>query len=230
MTKNRTAQLMLQSAFCAIGIIGIIASFGFFDMVWRWDFYIQFTNISNYFCIAIMLAELWQTAKKKEDSFVTVLPLLKFIGVLSILLTFIIFNFVIAWESTRDPALNFKINSVTFHVILPVMYIADWVLFYEKKRVKITYPLISVLFPLCYGIFIFIHAAIYKFDSSVLNYFGTGPFIYPYFFLNIETYGVGGVCLWILGLGVVFTGVGFIFMGIDRLLFKKAEKKNKGRD
>lgn len=58
MTKNRTAQLMLQSAFCAIGIIGIIASFGFFDMVWRWDFYIQFTNLSNYFCIAIMFAEL----------------------------------------------------------------------------------------------------------------------------------------------------------------------------
>lgn len=220
MTKNRTLQLMFQSAFCAIGIIGIVASFGFFDMVWRWDFYIQFTNLSNYFCIAIMFAELWQTAKKTDDSFVTVLPLLKFIGVLSILLTFIIFNFVIAWESTRDPALNFKINSVTFHVILPLMYIADWVLFYEKKKVRISYPLISVLFPLCYGIFIFIHAAIYKFDSSVLNYFGTGPFIYPYFFLNIETYGIGGVCLWLLGLGAVFVGVGFIFMGIDRLLYR----------
>lgn len=225
MTKNRTAQLMLQSAFCAIGVIGIIASFGFFDMVWRWDFYIQFTNLSNYFCIAIMFAELIQTAKKKEDSFVTVLPLLKFIGVLSILLTFIIFNFVIAWESTRDPVLNFKINSVTFHVILPVMYIADWLLFYEKKKVKISYPLLSVLFPLCYGIFIFIHAAVYKFDSSVLNYFGTGPFIYPYFFLNIETYGVGGVCLWVLGLGAVFVGVGFIFMGIDRLMHTWATGK-----
>ena len=42
---------MFQSAFCAIGIIGVIASFGFFDMVWRWDFYIQFTNISNYMCV-----------------------------------------------------------------------------------------------------------------------------------------------------------------------------------
>ena len=125
MIKNRTAQLIFQSAFCAIGIIGIIASFGFFDMVWRWDFYIQFTNLSNYFCFAVMLFELIETAKKKEDSFVTALHLLKFIGVLSILLTFIIFNFVIAWESTRDPVLNFKINSVTFHVILPVMYILD---------------------------------------------------------------------------------------------------------
>lgn len=224
MIKSRTAQLIFQSAFCAIGIIGVIASFGFFDMVWRWDFYIQFTNISNYMCVGIMFAELVETAKKKEDSFVTVSPLLKFIGVLSILLTFIVFNFFIANESTRDPVLNYKINSVTFHVILPVMFILDWFLFYERKKVKVSYPLISVLFPLCYGIFIFIHAAIYKFDPSVLNYFGTGPFIYPYFFLNIDTYGVGGVCLWILGLGAVFIGVGFIFMALDRVLGKKTEK------
>lgn len=223
MSKSRTAQLMFQSAFCAIGIIGIVASFGFFDMVWRWDFYIQFTNISNYMCVGIMFAELIQTAKKKEDSFVTVTPLLKFIGLLSILLTFIVFNFFIANESTRDPVLNYKINSVTFHVILPVMYILDWFLFYERKRVKVTYPLISVLFPLCYGIFIFIHAAIYKFDSSVLNYFGTGPFIYPYFFLNIDTYGVGGVSLWILGLGAVFIGVGFIFMALDKVIGNRKE-------
>lgn len=224
MTKNRTAQLMFQSAFCAISLIGVIASFGFFDMVWRWDFYIQFTNISNYMCFGIMVTELIQTAKKKDDSFVTVAPLLKFIGVLSILLTFIVFNFFIANESTRDPALNYKINSVTFHVILPVMYILDWFLFYERKKVKISYPLISVLFPLCYGIFIFIHAAIYKFDSTVPNYFGTGPFIYPYFFLNIDTYGVGGVCLWILGLGAVFIGVGFIFMALDRILARQKAK------
>ena len=49
---------MFQSAFCAIGIIGIVAGFGFFDLVWRWDFCIQFTNISNYMCVGIMIAEL----------------------------------------------------------------------------------------------------------------------------------------------------------------------------
>ena len=80
-----------------------------------------------------------------------------------------------------------------------------------------------MLSPLLYGIFIFIHAAIYKFDSSVLNYFGTGPFIYLYFFLNIDTYGVGGVCLWILGLGAVFIGVEFIFMALDKALGKKTK-------
>ena len=192
MIKNRTAQLIFQSAFCAIGIIGIIASFGFFDMVWRWDFYIQFTNLSNYFCVAIMFAELIQTAKKKEDSFVSALPLLKFVGVLLIFLTFVVFNLAIARESTRDPALNYKINSVTFHVILPIMFIADWLLFYEKKKVKISYRLFRYFSLFAMGFS-------FSFTQQFINLthrcliISARPFIYPYFFLNIDTYGVGGV-------------------------------------
>lgn len=93
MIKSRTAQLIYQSFFCAIGLVGIIASFGFFDMTWRWDFYIHFTNLSNYLCIGIMFAELVQTARKKEDSFVSTAPVLKFIGILGILLTFLVLTF-----------------------------------------------------------------------------------------------------------------------------------------
>ena len=67
MMKNRTAQIVLQTAYCAIGIIGIIASIGFFDYEFRPEFYVHFTNLSNYVCIAIMFAELVQSIKKKED-------------------------------------------------------------------------------------------------------------------------------------------------------------------
>ena len=87
MIQNRTTQLIFQSFFCAIGVIGTVASLGLFDMVWRWDFYIHFTNLSNYLCVGIMFAELVQTARKKEDSYVSTLPLLKFINSLGILLT-----------------------------------------------------------------------------------------------------------------------------------------------
>ena len=34
------------------------------------------------------------------------------------------------------------------HMVLPVMYIVDWLLFYEHKKVKWYYPLASALFPL----------------------------------------------------------------------------------
>ena len=126
MIKNRTFQLMFQTAFCTLGFLGIIASFGTFNYVWRGDFYVHFTNLSNYLCIGVVLAELIQTVNKKEDSYVDKLPLLKFIGVLAILLTFIVFNFMLAGD--REMYLNFQINSVLFHIILPIMC------FYYKKK------------------------------------------------------------------------------------------------
>ena len=130
MIRNRTAQLIFQSFYLAFGLVGIFASLGIFDNVnaIRWDFYVHFTNLSNFLCIGVMLTALIQTAKKKEDSYVTVVPLLKFIGVLAIMLTFVVFNLLLAGAPDRDPQLNWRIGSLLFHVVLPIMYIADWFL------------------------------------------------------------------------------------------------------
>lgn len=224
MIKNRTAQLIFQTIYCTLGFVGIVASFGIFDDItaFRWDFYVYFTNISNYLCIGIMFAALIQTVRKKEDSFVTTAPLMKFIGMLGILLTFLVFNIMLA--GNRDPQLNWRIGSLTFHVVLPIMYVAHWFLFYERKKCKWFYPLASVAFPLAYLVFIFIHAAIMKFDTSVLLPGTTTPLIYPYFFVNLETQGVAGVAKWIAILLTAFVVVGFIFLGIDKIGKKRVEK------
>jgi hypothetical protein len=223
MIKNRTAQLIFQTAFCVLGLVGCVASLGIFDNInmIRWDFYVHFTNISNFFCIGVMLTELIQTAKKKEDSFVTAAPVLKFVGMLGILLTFLVFNIMLAGAEGRAPQLNWRIGSLSFHVVLPIMYIADWFLFYERKNCKWYYPLASVGFPLAYVIFIFIQAVIMKFDTSVLIPGTTTPLIYPYFFVNLDTQGVGGVLKWIVILLVAFIAVGYLFVGLDRLGKKK---------
>ena len=216
MIKNRTAQLIYLSIFCALGLVGIFASFGIFDDVLnpRWDFYVHFTNISNYLCIGIVFSELVQTAKKKENSYVSTAPFLKFIGVLAILLTFLVFNFLLAGQPGRDPQANWRVASITFHVILPIMYVLDWVLFYEHKKVRWFYPLASVVFPTLYVIFVYIRAAILNFNPDA-------PYIYPYFFLNLETQGVAGVAKWVAILFVGFIALGYIFYGIDKLIKSK---------
>ena len=40
MKINRTAQLIYQSIYCALGLVAIVASFGIFDdyTMFRWDF------------------------------------------------------------------------------------------------------------------------------------------------------------------------------------------------
>ena len=228
MIKNRTAQLIFQTIYCTLGLIGCIACLGIFDNInmIRWDFYVHFTNISNFLCLAVMVMGLVETIKKKEDSYVTAAPVLKFIGMLGILLTFLVFNIMLAGAEGRDPQANWRVGSLLFHVVLPIMYIADWFLFYERKKSKWFYPIASVSFPFGYVVFLLIQAIILKFDTSILIPNSTTPLIYPYFFVNIETQQVTGVLMWIAILGVAFVVMGYIFYGLDKLgdLIKKNNK------
>ena len=227
MIKNRTAQLIYQTIYLTLGFVGFVACLGIFDNInmIRWDFYVHFTNISNFLCIGVMLAGLIQTAKKKEDSFVSAAPILKFIGMLGILLTFLVFNIMLAGAADRDPQANWRVGSLCFHVVLPIMYIADWFLFYERKKSKWFYPIVSMAFPLVYVIFLLIQAIILKFDSSILIPTTTTPLIYPYFFVNLDTQEVGGVLMWIGIHSVAFVVVGFLFFGLDRLGGKCTKRK-----
>ena len=216
MIKNRTTQLIFQSFYCAIGLIGAVASLGIFDDILnpRWDFYAHFTNLSNYLCIGIMFAELVQTAKKSENSYVSASPLLKFIGLLGIMLTFLVFNFLLAGRPDREFQANWRVSSICLHVILPIMYIFDWLLFYEHKKIRWFYPLVSVAFPLLYIIFIYTRAFIVNFNPEV-------PYLYPYFFLNLDNLGVAGVAKWVAILFAGFIVLGYIFYGIDKIIKSK---------
>ena len=227
MIKNRTTQLIFQTIYCTLGLVGCIACLGIFDNIKmiRWDFYVHFTNISNFFCIGVMVAALVQTIRKKEDSYVTTAPMLKFIGILGILLTFLVFNIMLAGAEGRDPQLNWRIGSLLFHVVLPIMYIADWFLFYERNKCTWHYPVASIGFPLAYALFLLIQAIILNFDSSILIPTTTTPLIYPYFFVNIDTQGVGGVLMWICILAVGFVALGFMFFGLDKISKKQKDKE-----
>ena len=226
MIKNRTAQLVYQTIYCTLALVGSVACLGIFDDIklFRWDFYVYFTNLSNFLCFGVMLVALIQTIKRKEDGYVTATPLLKFIGMLGILLTFLVFNFVLAGAADRNPQLNWRIGSICFHVVLPLMYIADWFLFYERKNTTWRYPIASISFPLGYAIFLLIHAAILGFNTSILTPTGA-TLIYPYFFVNLETQGVPGVLMWIAILSVAFVAMGFGFYGLDRISKKQKDKE-----
>ena len=218
LAKNRTAQLIFQSCYCALALVACVGSVGFYDMKFTSDFYIYFTNISNYLCAGVMLAELVQTARRSGDGYVTLAPRLRFISMLGLVLTFIVFNALLANDPARDPALNYKVECILCHIVLPVLYTADWLLFYEHGKVNWKLPLLSALFPVVYLLYVLIHAALWRFDSSVMNYAGTDPVIYPYFFLNPERVGVGGIALWVAGLLAAFILGGYVFMLIDRAL------------
>ena len=224
LAKRRDVQLVFQAAYCALALIACIGSVGFFDMKFTSDFYIYFTNVCLYLCSGIMVKELIQTFRKNKDDYVTAVPRLRFISMLGFVVTLIIFNVLLANDPGRDPALNFKVECILCHNVLPVLYVIDWVLFYKHGTVDRKLPLQAALLPLGYLLYVIIHAAIRGFDSSIMNYAGTDPIIYPYFFLNPERLGPAEMAGWILGLFVFFNVLGFVFMGIDRMLGKAIEQ------
>ena len=67
MIKNRTIQLIYQTVYCTLALVGSVACLGIFDDIklFRWDFYVYFTNLSNFLCFGVMLVALIQTIKKK---------------------------------------------------------------------------------------------------------------------------------------------------------------------
>ena len=223
MIKNRTAQLIFQTAYCVLGLVGMVSCLGVFEdyKTITWDFYVYYTNISNFLCIGVMFAALIQTIRRNSDGYVSAVPVLKFVGILGILLTFLVFNIMLAGSPDRDPQANWMIGSLLFHVVLPIMYIGDWFLFYERKKCKWYYPIVSICFPVAYVIFLLIQAIILKFDSSICGPGSTTPLIYPYFFVNLDTQGVSGVLMWVGIFAVAFLAVGYLFFGIDKLGRKK---------
>lgn len=119
--------------YCAFGLVAVVGSFGKFEVRFDASFYTKFTNLSNYLCLAIMVAELVQTARKRNDSPVDFSPLLKFVGMLSILLTFFVFNIMLM--PTRTVKQNLSVGSLLCHQVLPVLYVADWVVSYRRGQV-----------------------------------------------------------------------------------------------
>lgn len=223
MIKNRSVQLVYLTAACTVGLIGVLAGVGLFEAEFRWDFYIYFTNVSNYFCLAVMLLELRQVLRRGGDGYIDAHPRLKFMGLVSILLTFVMFNAVMAPAKSAEYLLS--IRSISLHVIMPVLYLLDWLLFYERGKTDRRYPLIALILPISYFLFVLIHAAVLRFDSTILCFAGNAPLIYPYFFLDYEKYGIGGIVLWVVLIIAVLVAVGYLLYLLDRVLAKNRRSR-----
>ena len=221
MIKNRNIQILFQTIYCTLGVVGLLASFGLFTAKFNSNFYVYYTNLSNYICIGFMFASLFCTmrkANKKEDGFITFAPAFKFMCMIMIMVTFFVYNILLAKDS-GVVAYFTSLNNLTLHVILPIMFVLDWVLFYEHGKTKWQYPLLSLIMPLIYVGFILIRGAI-------VNH-ATAAVVYPYFFLDLDSLGWGGFFMWLSILIIAFVILGYLISMFDH--FKQIKVKVKDR-
>lgn len=219
MIKNRNIQILFQTIYCTIGIVGLLASLGLFSAKFNTDFYVYYTNLSNYICIGFMFASLFKTMKKankKEEGPVTFAPTFKFMSMIMIMVTFFVYNILLAKDNGIVEYFT-SLNNLTMHVILPIMFVLDWVLFYEHDKTKWYYPLLSTIMPLIYVVFILIRA-------TIINHTTTSV-VYPYFFLNLETLGWQGFFMWLSILVFDFIALGYLIYMFDHVKYIKKIKQ-----
>lgn len=214
MINNKIISLIFKTAFVFISLPVMYT----YLLEFNGDTLAYFTVLSNILIFVVMLIIWIKTLKdviiKKEYEGLNkhcMLP--KGIAMLCITVTFLVYAFLLAEYNLKS---NYYVNNLSEHYILPMMMILDYFLFDEKGNIKWYHPLIWVGCALCYLPYIFIRAAIIGNNSNLIRY--------PYFFLNVDDLGVGGVIWWCIGLLIFFSALAYLYFLFDKLINKRKKR------
>lgn len=175
-----------------------------------------FTIISNIMCFIFYFVEVVLEIFKKTNHGRT-FHLLKGGVIMCITLTLAIYQLVLANQGIYDGHM-LECNFV--HFFTPLLIILDYVVFSKKGYVEKTFPLIWSFAILAYGILCELYIIL---GGNFLN--GSK---YPYFFLNVEQYGVMTVVVNLLIIYFSFLLYGYLVYHFDRLVAEQ-EKEMVGR-
>ncbi|MCZ9955320.1 Pr6Pr family membrane protein [Brachyspira hyodysenteriae] len=198
-------------------IIGSFAVFhGFFYDNFKLDIETAyyFTYQSNILVIVYFILDIINIIKKKE----TFYPRFKGAVTMSITVTFLVYHFLLS-PTADDYKGLYYIRNIILHYILPIMTIFDYIIFDKKGIYKIVDPLLWLIIPFVYFAFILIRA-------RIGSPFSDGSY-YPYFFVDIDKYGLKTVLRNVFFITLFFDFLGYIEYFIDRFFNKVISKHNK---
>lgn len=213
MIKNLHTQLIYRLILCCISALAVLLTFNIFyagagAASLSWSFLKYYTNISNYFVFAVSVIVLADTVKRvyagEREGYNRRIRTFKFMTTVMILVTFLVY--LILLGNPFSAAFWRDLGNLSYHVLAPVLFILDYFLFDEKKTLSVLAPLYSLIIPLVYVAYTFILGAVIP------------DFQYPYFFLDVNELGYGGVCVWVVILLAVFTVLGYLLWLWNRLV------------
>ena len=170
------------------------------------ELFSYFTIQSNVICLIMMAWKL-----KKEPP-----ALFRGLAVVCISLTFLVYNFMLRpADFTIANMGNLKnISNLFAHYMVPAFVWIDYLLYTPKGGMKWYYPLIWLCYPLLYLAYIML---VYKPIGGTFIVEGEVCKV-PYFFLDTEILGIGGVTLWCLAIAAVILLLSYLFLLLDKLL------------
>lgn len=218
--KNLLTQMIYRIVLCCVSALAVILTFGIFyagqgPNGLTWNFLKYYTNMSNYFVFAVSVIVLADNVKRvragEKEGYNRKVRTLKFMTTVMILVTFLVYIILLGEPFTADFWRN--LGNISYHVFAPILFILDYFLFEEKKSVSVFAPLLSVIIPLVYVFYTFILGAAIK------------DFEYPYFFLDVNELGYGGVMVWVVILVAVFTVLGYLLWLYNRVTVENGKLK-----
>lgn len=202
-------------------IIVIISGLGIYLNIKAFSFptaFIYYTIQSNIFCFVfffiIVLLTIFNKLKKNNLYYT-----LKGMCTMSITITMLIYQFVISKNYGVEIYATNELACVLAHLVIPILVIGDYIVFGEKGNLKKSYPFIWSLTLIFYVIFNIIYVLL---GGKFID--GTN---YPYYYMNIDKYGLLRVTVNCLLIYTFFIVYGVIVQFLDRKLseYIKMHKK-----
>lgn len=169
-----------------------------------WNMLRMFTIITN-LLVGLVFARLaWKGSE-------AVSPMIIGGIMLAIVLVGAVFNLLLAmlphqtvWDAIGD---------YTHHIAAPILVPLWWLLFSPHGRLRWSDPFLWALYPLAYSALTFIRAQFMPSGSGIQSR-------YPYFFMDIDQFGLSTVALNLSAIAAGFVIIGMLVVGIDKKLVK----------
>jgi len=162
----------------------------------------MFTNQSNIFILFVVCYLLHDIIKAKKNYSKT-RKALRGMGLIAITATFFIYNFTLL-PIVLFAGGKFNISDLFVHILVPLLFIADWLLFDKKAQFNNKSPFVWLLYPIIYVIVIFM--------------LGAKDNFYPYFFLDLYQLPTYLVLIFTLLIIMIFISISYFYRILDKKL------------
>ena len=206
---NRIAALVLRAVGSVLGVFGIAVMLTMTDASLMLSYFTMQTNIFTtvaFIALTVMTAvQLRRRGVRGEVAHLGVslqLALTFFITI-----TFVVYWAMLSWDPSRA-ALVSAANYMV-HGVVPLLAIADWILFLPHGRLHAKDAALWLIYPIAYAVFIFIRAEVGA------PFYGTTR--YPYPFIDVDVIG-GWVALVVPVMAAAFYALGRLYVFLDKRL------------
>ncbi|MBQ6814697.1 MAG: Pr6Pr family membrane protein [Lachnospiraceae bacterium] len=218
--KSNKINLIYRVVYLFICGLGVVNHLSLDDKVRNINMLSYFTIQSNIICFFVMLCSIFHSfasvRRGRYHDYARVHLFLKGLALVMITITFLTYNLVLTgtgFSMTTGFSAALSFNDRIVHFIIPAMTWIEFLLFQPKGGFKIYDPFKWLLAPVIYFIFIMIKA---RYVSPAT--YGVGIKRYPYFFMDVETYGVWYVVKYVLIFTVATLAISYVIRTIDFIL------------